>query len=362
MLLSSSISALVAGVRWRETALQDSEASLRLATEAAGITAWEIDLTARQPSQARRQPVVPRGLKPLAEWTIESFLASVVPEDRDGVLQVYGSAVENSADLCFSCRVQHEGGDEDRWVEVRGVPLTDPLTGRVSRYTGVIQDITERRRAEQALQLLVRELDHRVKNQFAVFDGLIQFTARTAADPAAMAGVLRGRISALATAHDLVRDATGDGSARGLHSTTMSALLQTLLAPYGIRGSGDHGSRLGRIEIAGPGVDVGPTSASALALVVHELATNAARHGALSVPSGVVFLSWSADPSEDVVVLLWQERGGPELTGEPLRRGFGTSLVRQSVQGQLGGRVAFDWSQPKGLIVSLHLSASRLAR
>ncbi|MFC0386783.1 sensor histidine kinase [Muricoccus vinaceus] len=360
-LLSSSISALVAGVRWRETALQNSEARLRLATEAAGITAWEIDLTPEQRARSRRSAVA--GLSdPLAEWTIESFLASVVPEDHDGVLEAYNHAVDNSVDLCFSCRVRGDDNNDDRWVEVRGVPLAVPPGGRVTRYTGVIEDITERKRSEQALQLLVRELDHRVKNQFAVFDGLVRFTAKTAADPATMASVLHGRIAALSAAHELVRDATGDGSARGLHSTTMIALLQTLLAPYGIRLSGDHESSSGRVEMDGPRVTIGPTSASALALVVHELATNAARHGALSLPTGVASLTWSAITPKSMVVVRWQERGGPELFGEPVRRGFGTSLVRQSVQGQLGGHVAFDWSQPEGLVVSLRLPADRLAR
>ncbi|MFC0389340.1 HWE histidine kinase domain-containing protein [Muricoccus vinaceus] len=362
MLLSSSISALVAGVRWRETALQDSEARLRIATEAAGIKAWEIDLTSGQHSHLERRSAVTGLPDPVAEWTIETFLVDVVPEDRDGVLQVYNHVVENSVDLCFSCRVRHQGDNEDQWVEVRGVPLADSATACVTRYTGVIENITERKRKEQALQLLVRELDHRVKNLFAVFDGLVRFTAKTAADPATMARVLQGRITALSSAHDLVRDATGDGSSRGLRATTMGALLQTLLAPYGVRGSGDHGRPSGRVEMVGPSVLVGASSAAALALVVHELATNASRHGALSVPSGVVSLTWSAGSPEDEVVLSWQERAGPRLSGQPARHGFGISLIQQSVAGQLGGRLDLDWSQSEGLIAVLHLPAGRLVR
>jgi two-component system CheB/CheR fusion protein len=229
------------------------------------------------------------------------------------------------------------------------------------RYSGVLEDITDRKQAERTLQLLVRELDHRVKNQFAVFDSLVQFTARAAPDTSAMARILRGRLQALASAHDLVRDATGDGPARGLRPTTLAALFEALLAPFGTFGNDDACGHASRVHLNGPSVEVGPSSASALALVVHELATNAVRHGALSVPEGTVEVSWSVTRNEGKVNIFWEETGGPQIPGEPKHRGFGTTLVRQSVKGQLGGGVMFDWSRAHGLSVTLEIPEDRLA-
>ncbi len=217
----------------------------------------------------------------------------------------------------------------------------------------MIEDITERKAAERTRELLVRELDHRVKNQFAVFDGLVRFTARTAHDAAGLAEALRGRVWALAAAHDLVRDAAGDGAARGLCPTTLAALLEAVLGPFGTGAAGR-----GRIALAGPEVAVGPTAAAALALALHELATNAARHGALSLPEGQVTIAWS---SAETVAITWAEAGGPAVAGCPARRGFGSTLVRQSIEHQLAGQAAFDWSDPGGLRVVLTLPAERLA-
>ncbi|WP_431272498.1 HWE histidine kinase domain-containing protein [Dankookia sp. P2] len=240
------------------------------------------------------------------------------------------------------------------------------------RYAGVVEDITGRKAGERALELLVRELDHRVKNQFAVFDGLIQFTARGAADPAGMAAALRGRVNALAVAHDLVRDASGSGPARGLRPTTLAALAAAVLGPFGTRPPGEAGAEsgaesgpaadaAGRIVLHGPPVGIGPAAAAALALALHELATNSARHGALSQPQGRVALSWEATTAP-AIRLVWRETGGPALAGPPERRGFGATLIRQSVTHQLGGQVGFDWSDPAGLAVTLDCPEERLAR
>jgi two-component sensor histidine kinase len=104
---------------------------------------------------------------------------------------------------------------------------------------------------------------------------------------------------------------------------------------------------------------VGPTAAAALALALHELATNAARHGALSLPDGRVAVSWTLAAE---VAITWSEAGGPAVAGSPAQRGFGSTLVRQSIEHQLGGRVGFDWSDPGGLAVVLAIPAERLMR
>ncbi|WP_149540012.1 sensor histidine kinase [Siccirubricoccus phaeus] len=237
------------------------------------------------------------------------------------------------------------------WVE-QFYPVRDPESGEVTGVGIVCEEVTERKHGERARDLLVRELDHRVKNLFAIIGGLVSFTARTAVTPEAMRRTLLGRIEALARAHDLVRPAMAGGA--GMPSgggTTLEQLLASLLAPF--RAPPGQPERL---ALAGPPLRLGHTAAPPIALAVHELATNAAKYGALSASGGAVRVAWTAGPGEPVV-LSWEERGGPSATA-PDGVGFGHRLVRQSCA-QLGGEAAFDWSV-EGLTVRLRLPVDRL--
>ena len=359
--LSSALASLVAGVRWREAALRDGEARLRHATEGAGLGTWELDLASGTSLRSPGHGAIFGHSEPFAKWNFDTFADQVVPEDRAKVAAIIQAAVAAGVEWRSECRITRSDDSEERWIEIRGAPLRASAAGAAPRYSGVVEDVTSRKRVEQALQLLVRELDHRVKNQFAVFDGLVQFTARTVPNSLDMARVLRGRLRALASAHDLVRDASGDGRTRGLRSTTLAALTDAVLSPFSTPEGGDSRLQLHRVRCGGVQVEVGPVSASALALVLHELATNAARHGALSSPTGMLEVSWSA-ATQGSINLLWQEAGGPAVTGEPDRRGFGTTLIQQSAKSQLGGTIRFDWTNVEGLLVVLEVPASRLAR
>lgn len=364
--LAGAIAALVDAVRGREAALRDGAARLRLATEGTGLAAWELDLDSGLCTRSPRYDLIFGHAGPLAEWRFADSLRHVVPEDREAVAQDFAAAVAGAAEWRSECRILRAGDTEPRWIAWRGAPVRE-AGGTVRRYAGVVEDITDRKAGERALELLVRELDHRVKNQFAVFDGLIQFTARGAADTAAMAAALRGRVNALAVAHDLVREAAGSGPARGLRPTTLTALAEAVLGPFGTR-QGEPGEEraeqaegAGRIALQGPPVSIGPTAAAALALALHELATNAARHGALSRPQGRVALSWGETAARGIR-MVWHETGGPAVTGAPDWRGFGSTLIRQSVTHQLGGQVRFDWSDPAGLTLTMECAGERLAR
>jgi two-component sensor histidine kinase len=177
-----------------------------------------------------------------------------------------------------------------------------------------------------------------------------------------MAAALRGRVNALAVAHDLVREASGSGPTRGLRPTMLAALAEAVLGPFGTtRAEAGVAGGGGRIALRGPPVSIGPTAAAALALALHELATNAARHGALSRPQGRVALSWG-ETAPGGIRMTWRETGGPAVAGPPERRGFGSTLIRQSVTHQLGGQVRFDWSDTEGLVVSVECAGERLAR
>ena len=205
--------------------------------------------------------------------------------------------------------------------EVRVYPGADETTA-------YFRDVTAERLAMEQRQLLVRELNHRVKNLFSVVTGMIAMTARATRTPTEMATALRGRIAALARAHDLIRPAiTLDSLSQP--DVSMQSLVAAIIDPHLVhRGDG--------ITIAGPAVTLGATGATNLALVLHELATNAAKYGALSAPTGHLDVVWTV--REGMVVLSWVESGGPKVA-VPQAVGFGTQLVGLSVERQLRGTI-----------------------
>lgn len=225
---------------------------------------------------------------------------------------------------------------------VRPVIWQGELQGAVCN----ILDISERRRAEEAQQLLMRELNHRVKNLFSITAGMIKMTARHANSVGEMSSSLTGRVLALARAHELISSSI---TSRQNHEapSRLDRLIEVVMEPH-VEG------RPGVIELFGPPVELGPTSTTGFALILHELATNAAKYGALSVATGKLRVTW--DLVGDLVTLDWKETGGPELAGPPLQNGFGSQLARLSATGQLGGGIEHVW-HPTG--VEVHLTAAR---
>ena len=227
--------------------------------------------------------------------------------------------------------------------------------GTVVGASKTARDITERRRAQEQQNLLVREMSHRVNNLFAVTSGLVTLSARSARTPADMAEAVRDRLCALARAHGLTRPGLIDGDGKPCQDTTLHALVQTILAPYvDPERVKDHGFFI----ITGPCLPIGGNAATSLALVMHELATNAAKYGALSSFGGYIHIDWSV--KKDELLLTWKEHGGPSLDGQAKHEGFGSSLVRRLVTGQFGGQLSYDW-KPKGLIIRLSVPVERLA-
>jgi two-component sensor histidine kinase len=214
---------------------------------------------------------------------------------------------------------------------------------------GVFLDVTGRKQAEEGHELLAGEMSHRVKNLLAIATGLTQITARSATTAEEMASELTARLTALGRAHDMVRPIPGSQGRAAL----LGDLFSIVLAPYE-----DEGAFRGRIRVAVPRMGIGEGAATALALVVHELATNSLKHGALSVAAGTLDISASSD--DEHVHLVWTERGGPAVTAPTPAHGYGSKLLMRSVTGQLGGSLRYDWAED-GLIVSLKLKASQLA-
>ncbi len=231
-------------------------------------------------------------------------------------------------------------------------PVRD-ATGRIVGASKIARDVTERRRAREQEALLVREMSHRVKNAFAVASAVVTLSARAATTPDSMAEAIHGRLDALGVAHELtLRDPETDGTKAG-EATTLLALARAILAPF----ADEAADANGRITLAGPDVRVSGRSATSLALLLHELATNAAKHGALSSRTGHLDVGWDVDQA--MLRLSWRERGGPAIAGEPASQGFGSRLALSTVRSQLGGEISHDW-EPDGLTVRLEVPRERL--
>jgi PAS domain S-box-containing protein len=221
-----------------------------------------------------------------------------------------------------------------RWCFGTATPTFDAM-GRLMRVSGVTIDITERKQAEEKQLLLAREVDHRARNALAVVQSIVRLTKAKSQE--AYAKAVEGRIQALAQAHTLLSESRWQG-------TDVERLLTEELAPY-------RGVDNARVQIEGPMVFLSPEKSQNFALVLHELATNSAKHGALSAAEGSLTIRWSV--AGDKLVLSWEERGGPPVR-PPRSQGFGTKIMNASIKRQIGGNVAWDW-RPSGLHCTLHI-------
>jgi PAS domain S-box-containing protein len=338
--LAAGFDAMADALTARTAALEASEERLRLATEAAGLGVWEADLVE---SSVRWSPELFAmfGLDPGSDgpMTRARSLALIHPDDRALVREAWGTALRGGV---FSAEFrglrQGAGEVEERWILSRG-RITEGRRGRM--LIGVNLDITERRQAEDRLRLLAREVDHRAKNALAVVQAALRLTPREEAGRFAQA--VEGRVAALARAQTLLAADRWTGA-------ELRALIEGELAPF--RGAGQA------VELDGPRVLLPPGVTQPLAMAVHELATNAVKHGALSVPEGRVSVTWRME--EGKLRLRWVERGGPPLDGPPERRGFGSRVLEGTVRGQLGGAVRTLWGRD-GLVCEVDVALRAVA-
>lgn len=280
----------------------------------------------------------------------EAWLELFHPDDRERTRERWSHALSTGQPYEVEYRLRRHDGVY-RWTLGRARPVRDE-TGRITRWFGTCTDIDDLKRSDQAKELISQELSHRIKNIFAVVSALIALSARRHPEARAFADAVRTRIAALARAHDFVHPHIGNGRlAAG--TLTLHAFLADLFRAYA-DGSGET-----RVAITGDDAAFDDQAATSVALLFHELATNAAKYGALSVETGRVALDTRRDG--DRFVLTWTETGGPPLSGPPAETGFGSSLATLSVEGQLGGRLQRHW-RPEGLQVVADLPATALSR
>ena len=319
---------------------------LRIATDAAGVALWSWNVDTGEiamDERAHRLWGVPTCERPV---TFEDLSARIHSADLNRVRTAFQETRTLTGVYEIDFRVQD--GSAVRWVSARGQGGDKGIIDRV--MFSVFLDVTERKQGEEAREMLVGKMSHRVKNLFAIASSLTSLAARSAASTTEMAHDLTQRLAALGRAHDLIRPDVGQDAGEG---ALLGDMLAVLLAPYA------DGPAMGsRVSVCVPQVHVGETAATSLALVVHELATNSLKYGALSATGGTVDVS-CADHGGDVVVV-WTERGGPPVVAPTARPGFGSRLVAQSMSGQLGGSVAVNWL-PQGVMVTLRMSKTRLA-
>lgn len=227
------------------------------------------------------------------------------------------------------CEVRIQDGDHDRWFDLHIEPLRD-LKGGIVGLTCAAVDITERKDHEAHLRILMRELTHRSKNLLAVIQAMARQTARHAGSTALFLERFGARLQALAASHDLLVQ-------EGWHGASLHELVRSQLGHYLDR-------RRSQIEFSGPPILLKPEAAQGLGLGLHELATNAAKYGALSTPQGKVEVSWRRLAAEDGhgIELIWRELGGPEVA-PPERRGFGTLVIERHLANALDGDVELSF-------------------
>ena len=309
--------------RLGEERLREARDALALATSASqlGWGAW--DFGADEAGwDARGREII--GLRE-DETTIRSWMERVHPEDREALEREIEACVREARPFDLEYRVVHRDGTV-RVVHGTGMFERRPASGG-AQGTGLVRDVTELRRWEEAQRLLVGELNHRVKNMLAIVQSTARQTQRTTSSVEAFNEAFEQRIHAIAGAHGILTRRNWSGAELG-------ELAREALASFS--GDGDA-----QVRIEGPEVDLRPDATISFAMALHELATNALKHGALSRPEGRVDVRWRLEAG-DRVFFEWVESGGPEVT-PPARRGFGSRLLERGIAVELDGDVPLEF-------------------
>lgn len=269
------------------------------------------------------------------------------PEDQERAWARWRRSLATGEPYEIEYRLRHRSG-EYRWTLGRALPVFGQDSAIV-RWIGTCTDIHDAKMAAEQNELLSRELSHRIKNIFAVISGLIGLSSRNDPSVVAFAKSLQERIAALGRAHEFARPHS-EASRPAMNGSTLKGLLHQIFRPY-------PASDEGRILIGGDDVAIDDLGATPIALVFHELATNAAKYGALSSAEGRVEVDIAR--TDQSARITWREAGGPIIQGEPKRTGFGTRLAELSVAQQLGGVIRREWKS-SGLCVEIEVLVNRL--
>lgn len=319
-------------VEERTAELEVSNARLRLAIDVARLGTWDWDLDTGVTTWSHRCfdlfGYAPDEVTP----TVETWRARVHPEDASATEREVRAAIETRAPFRQIYRVL-KGDDDYTWCDVRGQLECDE-SGKPRRMLGVAMDISEFKASEERQTLMMRELHHRVKNTLATVQAIANLTARSTMDIADFRNSFAARIQSLGRTHTML-------IAENWRSIDIRTLLDSELGSFA-----DHAD--GRIRLSGPSIDLPSETALSLGLALHELTTNAVKHGALSNPSGRVAVTWMIDTGtagEPLFSLSWLEEGGPPVAA-PRAEGFGSLLLKRLFGAQKGGSSEIVFAEP----------------
>jgi PAS domain S-box-containing protein len=327
-----------------ETGLAERNAQLALAARAVLVGSYRYDVN-KGTMQVSEGYAAIHGLpEGTTEASYSEWRTRVHPTDL--------ARAEELRDQAFADRRKEDNAEyrivlstgEIRWIERRG-SISYSEDGRPERVVGVNIDVTERKRAEQHQRALNAELDHRVKNSLATIGAIVSHTLNASSSMADFATALEGRVQSMARTHELL-------SASRWHGISVEELVRRELAPYATSGNA---------EIKGPDVILKAEAGQVMGMVLHELATNAAKYGALSTEEGRVSVRWHRRLNEHPprLVLEWREIGGPSVVA-PEDSGFGTSIIRESISYELGGTADLAFA-PAGVHCRMELPAGWLS-
>jgi PAS domain S-box-containing protein len=329
-----------------ERSAREAAERLRLALAAADLGTWDNDLLGHRISCDARC----RAIFGIAsdQANLDEVIALIHPNDRAVAMQAFEAALTPDGPGTYDVETRIVRPDAAvRWVSAKGCVLFAE-TGtqrRPMRTIGVLADVTERRHAEEAQHFLLQEMNHRIRNLLATIGAVTTNTVRGSTSLAEFEQDFAGRLDALARTYTLL-------GAAEWRSTSLRALVEQALAPYLAPGASNG-------VLRGDEVQVCSRMALPLSLVLHELATNAIKYGALSVPEGHVEIDWCTEgtSAEPRLVLEWREHAGPAVSA-PRRRGFGRHLIERSVAYELGGSTELQFT-PTGVRFRLEAPLSR---
>lgn len=320
-----------------EEALIEREAELMAALEAGSLAIFDFDHVRGRMNPSPRLSEL-YGYPPDHVLTIADIRARYHPDDVSKIMDKRDREQEDTSFRNFEWTLRLVMPDGTiRWVNGRGEYVRDDKD-RIIRSRGVVMDITERKRAEEHQQLLIHELNHRVKNTLATVQSIASQTLRNAGTMGEARSAMEARLFALSRAHDVLTRENWEGA--GLLEIVWEAM-----APY-------RHERETRIHMEGPDVRLSPRMALAIAMALQELATNAVKYGALSNEVGEVRIAWSVNDAPDKRLhLTWSETNGPAVE-IPQRRGFGTRLIERSLAQDLQGKATIDFA-PAGIVCTV---------